>query len=93
MRKVDRNKEYFYAVNTNTKTCVEFYCSKEDFYSYVNAFEIAKYYDHFPYAECGYEDPYNFIHEWTVYNSDTKLISVFVGERADGSPILLMGDC
>ena len=89
MRREDKNKEYFYAVNANTKTCVEFYCSREDFYGYVNAFKVPEHYDHFPYAESGYEDPYNFIDEWSVYNTDTELLSLFVGERADGSPIIL----
>lgn len=31
-----------------------------------------KFYDHFPYAEYGYEDPFNFANEWWVCTIDNQ---------------------
>ena len=85
-----KEKNYFYLVNESTKTCAEFYeefPTEEFIKEYTD--KGLKFYDHFPYVEYGFEDPYNFIAEWYVYNEENRLLTVFVGERKDGTPIIV----
>ena len=38
-------------------------------------------YDHFPYAEYGYEDPYNFVNNWIVTLADGSILTYEVDEN------------
>ena len=80
-------KKYFYLVNERNETVVEYYTEK------ANAETLAELsstqlYSHFPYEEYGYTDPYNFIADWAVYNTDNRLLEVTI----ENGIVVLKGD-
>ena len=68
-------ENYYYIVNKRSQIVCELRGDK------ASAEDLAKLsgctlYDHFPYEECGYEDPFNFIAEWAVYSHDNGRLYV-----------------
>ena len=68
-------KNYYYIVNAKHKIVCENYCSREDA-EILAKFSGCALYDHFPYKEYGYEDPYSFIAEWSVYSNENFELKV-----------------
>ena len=63
--------EYYYVVYPDKRYCVEFN-NIENSKGYIAAFG-GELYDHFPYADFGYDDPYTFTEEWEVFNTQGKI--------------------
>ena len=68
-------KEYFYIVNERHKIVAEFYGYFEEAET-IAVLGGCALYEHFPYEEYGYEDPYNFIDEWEVYSYDNYRLGI-----------------
>lgn len=57
-------KDYYYIVKPENKLCIEI-DDAEKAQVYSKTFGSIMY-DHYPYEECGFEDPYTFAEEWEV---------------------------
>ena len=68
-------KKYYYIVNAKHKIVCEYFCELPDA-ERLARFSNCPLYDHFPYVEYGYEDPYNFIAEWSVYSNENARLRV-----------------
>jgi hypothetical protein len=73
-------REYYYIVNERNKVVCEYYCTLNEA-EMLARFSGCALYLHFPYEEYGYEDPYNFIAEWSVYSDENCRLKVIVGEN------------
>ena len=74
-------KEYVYIVHEHSHNILEMH-NMEEATAYAKAFgDMFKVYDHFPYVEYGYEDPYNFTNDWTVTNVDGFIVSYIWDEE------------
>ena len=64
---------FFYVVFENRKIVIE---SEDERFAkaYADTFD-GKYYTYFPYADYGYEDPYSFLEEWKLWDSNGNVIS------------------
>lgn len=63
-------KDYNYIVYPEKKVCIE--VDSVNSHVYVQTFGgIA--YDHFPYEEYGYTDPYSFTEEWEVFGNSGRI--------------------
>lgn len=65
-------EDFYYIVVEKSKTVFEMPASMA--ITYAKVFNLP-YYTHYPYAEFGYEDPYNFTNEWEVYNTKNQRIT------------------
>lgn len=63
-------ENYSYIVDEANKLCLELKGEEEIAKMYAKAFN-KKWYDHLPYEEYGFEDPYNFALEWGVGLEET----------------------
>jgi hypothetical protein len=56
---------YYYFFDRNKKEVIEMSELTEANIALFKAFNVP-YYDHFPYEEAGYEDPYSFLEDYTL---------------------------
>ena len=66
-------KDYAYIVYPNKKICIEME-DPEKATIYAKIFNGLAY-DHYPYEEYGYEDPYAFTEEWTILTNLDERVS------------------
>ena len=66
-----KSTDYIYVVNSQIKTIVEL--DRETGIKYCKAMKLI-YCDHLPYEDYGYDNPYDFINEWTFYDVDMNFI-------------------
>ena len=66
-----KSTDYIYVVNKQMKTIVEL--ERETGIKYCKAMKLT-YCDYLPYKDYGYDNPYDFINEWTFYDNDMSLI-------------------
>ena len=64
--------DYGYIVDEKNKTIIEAELDKAQVLAHAFGKVCLTY---FPYADYGYEDPYNFSNEWTVFNEDGQRIT------------------
>ena len=69
---MNKTVDYAYIVFPNKEECIEIE-DPEVAHIYAKIFG-GIYYDHFPYAEYGFEDPYNFANTWVVTNMNGDII-------------------
>ena len=62
-----------YIVIENKQICIEME-DAERATAYAKAFNGVVY-DHFPYVEYGFEDPYTFTEQWTIFTNSDEQIS------------------
>ena len=65
----DVDYHYVYTVNFDTKTVMEYQVKDYDT-------DLEDCYTHFPYAECGFEDPFSLVNdsEWTCIAFDGSIL-------------------
>lgn len=68
-------KEYYYIVNEKYKVVCEYYCTRQEAETLARISGCTLH-SNFPYEAYGYEDPYNFIAEWSVYSDDNSRLYV-----------------
>lgn len=66
-----KSTDYIYVVNKQMKTIVEL--ERETGIRYCKAMKLT-YCDYLPYEDYGYDNPYDFINEWTFYNASMGMI-------------------
>ena len=66
------NVDYIYIALPNRLVVAEF-IDKDCAIAYAQAFK-GVYWEHLPYKEYGYDDPYNFSNEWMVLNHKGDLV-------------------
>ena len=71
-------QDFCYIVFPNKENVIEF-TDTEEAHIYTRIFG-GIFYDHFPYLECGFEDPYAFVNTWVFTNEDGDIIEYIADE-------------
>ena len=72
-------QDFCYIVFPNKENVIEF-TDPEKAHIYTRIFG-GIFYDHFPYAEYGFEDPYTFVNTWVFTNEDGDIIEYVVNDN------------
>lgn len=79
-------EDYFYIALPEKKICVEL-TDYDKAIAYSKAFGGVMY-NHYPYAEYGYEDPYAFTNEWTILTNYGDRVTYDVDESGTVQEVL-----